>query len=239
MSVLSAVLLFASTLAGLASEAGQPLIPVPSGAEVWLQEERSDRIPGLGLVQRYRFVMPSLAARVPPVDETTFDDVVPPDMLDEHLEAPLTPEEQAELDELLGGFSIEAVPEVDEGETQLSEPEAAPLPSELSPPDPGPDPAPGDAGADMAAEPDWIEDESALPAAPDILMQDPIHRDIVWLCENFVLPRIAHLEQLPGQVVISLASAPGPFGSFDPDIVQIFEGFSIPASRSHCVWEPL
>lgn len=239
MSVLSAVLLFASTLAGLASEAGQPLIPVPSGAEVWLQEERSDRIPGLGLVQRYRFVMPSLAARVPPVDETTFDDVVPPDMLDEHLEAPLTPEEQAELDELLGGFSIEAVPEVDEGETQLSEPEAAPLPSELSPPDPGPEPAPGDAGADMAAEPDWIEDESALPAAPDILMQDPIHRDIIWLCENFVLPRIAHLEQLPGQVVISLASAPGPFGSFDPDIVQIFEGFSIPANRSHCVWEPL
>lgn len=239
MSVLSAVLLFASTLAGLASEAGQPLIPVPSGAEVWLQEERSDRIPGLGLVQRYRFVMPSLAARVPPVDETTFDDVVPPDMLDEHLEAPLTPEEQAELDELLGGFSIEAVPEVDQGETLPSEPEAAPLPSELSPPDPGPDPAPGDAGADLAAEPDWIEDESALPAAPDILMQDPIHRDIVWLCENFVLPRIAHLEQLPGQVVISLASAPGPFGSFDPDIVQIFEGFSIPANRSHCVWEPL
>ncbi|WP_449041665.1 DUF6497 family protein [Paracoccus sp. (in: a-proteobacteria)] len=235
MSVLSAVLLFASTLAGLASEAGQPLIPVPSGAEVWLQEERSDRIPGLGLVQRYRFVMPSLAARVPPVDETTFDDVVPPDMLDEHLEAPLTPEEQAELDELLGGFSIEAVPEVDEGEALPPEPEAAPLPSELSPPDP----APGDAGADMATEPDWIEDESALPAAPDILMQDPIHRDIVWLCENFVLPRIAHLEQLPGQVVISLASAPGPFGSFDPDIVQIFEGFSIPASRSHCVWEPL
>ena len=239
MSVLSAVLLFASSLAGFASEAAQPLISVPSGAEVWLQEERSDRIPGLGLVQRYRFVMPSLAARVPPVDETTFDDVVPPDMLDEHLEAPLTPEEQAELDELLGGFSIEAVPEVDEGETQPSEPEAAPLPSELSPPDPGPDPAPGDAGADLAAEPDWIEDESALPAAPDILMQDPIHRDIIWLCENFVLPRIAHLEQLPGQVVISLASAPGPFGSFDPDIVQIFEGFSIPASRSHCVWEPL
>ncbi|WP_415393142.1 DUF6497 family protein [Paracoccus sp. SJTW-4] len=239
MSVLSAVLLFASSLAGFASEAAQPLISVPSGAEVWLQEERSDRIPGLGLVQRYRFVMPSLAARVPPVDETTFDDVVPPDMLDEHLEAPLTPEEQAELDELLGGFSIEAVPEVGEGETQPSEPEAAPLPSELSPPDPGPDPAPGDAGADLAAEPDWIEDESALPAAPDILMQDPIHRDIIWLCENFVLPRIAHLEQLPAQVVISLASAPGPFGSFDPDIVQIFEGFSIPASRSHCVWEPL
>lgn len=235
MSVLSAVLLFASTLAGLASETAQSPIPVPSGAEIWLQEERSDRIPGLGLVQRYRFVMPSLAARVPPVDETTFDDVVPLDMLDEHLEAPLTPEEQAELDELLGGFSIEAVPELDEDDTLPPEHEAAPLPSQLSPPDP----APGGVGADIAVDPDWIDDESALPAAPDILMQDPIHRDIVWLCENFVLPRIAHQEQLPAQVVISLASAPGPFGSFDPEIVQIFEGFSIPASRSHCVWEPL
>lgn len=238
--MLSAVLLFASTLAGLASDAAHPLIPVPSGAEVWLQEERSDRIPGLGLVQRYRFVMPSLAARVPPVDETTFDDVVPPELLDDHLEAPLTPEEQAELDDLLGGLSIEAVPEVDgmaPGDTLPPGGEAAPLPSELASPDPAPDTPGPDAG--MGNNPDWIEDEAVLPAAPDILMQDPIHRDILWLCENFVLPRIAHLEELPGQVVISLASAPGPFGSFDPDIVQIFEGFSIPATRSHCVWEPL
>ena len=28
-----------------------------------------------------------------------------------------------------------------------------------------------------------------------------------------------------------MASAPGPFGSFDPEIVQLFEGFSIPAQR--------
>ena len=43
MSVLSAVLLFASTLAGLASETAQPLVPVPSGAEVWLQDENLER----------------------------------------------------------------------------------------------------------------------------------------------------------------------------------------------------
>ena len=33
--------------------------------------------------------------------------------------------------------------------------------------------------------------------------------------------------------------APGPFGSFDPEIVQLFEGFSIPANRDACVWEPM
>lgn len=235
MSVLSSALLFASTLAGLASDMAHPPIAVPSGAEVWLQEELSDSIPGAGLVQRYRFVMPSLAARVPQFDETPFDDVVPPELLDEHLEAPLTPEEQAELDDLLGGFSIEAVPGQGGAGAMddMLPPDAAPLPSELAPPDPQPD------MDEMGSPRDWAEDETVLPAAPDVLMQDPIHRDILWLCENFVLPRIAHLDRLPGQVVISLASAPAVFGSFDPDIVQIFEGFSIPADLSHCVWEPL
>ena len=36
-----------------------------------------------------------------------------------------------------------------------------------------------------------------------------------------------------------MASAPSPFGSFDPKIVQLFEGFSIPADRDACVWEPM
>ena len=65
MTTLSAALLLASTAAGMAANGAQPLVPVPSGAEVWLQEEMADRVPGVGLVQRYRFVMPSLAALVP------------------------------------------------------------------------------------------------------------------------------------------------------------------------------
>ena len=91
----------------------------------------------------------------------------------------------------------------------------------------------------MASGPGGAPGDMALPAAPDILMQDPLHRDIVWLCERYALPRLAGRAPRPTQVVISMASAPSPFGSFDPGIVQLFEGFSIPADRDACVWEPM
>lgn len=241
----------------MAAEPTHPPIAVPSGAEVWLQEELSDKLPGMGLVQRYRFVMPSLAGSVPPVDETAVADNLPADMFDEPLDpngpdAPLTASEQAELDAALGDLVIEAVPQ---GETM---PEGgisvtpglpgdggeidAPLPSELAAPDV---PAPGDgaqpdseAPGDLAAAAS-TPDGAPLPPAPDVLMQDPLHRDIVWLCENYVLPRVGKMSPRPTQVVISMASAPSPFGSFDPQIVQLFEGFSIPPDRDACVWEPI
>lgn len=259
MTILSAALLFVSTAAGMAANGAQTLVPVPSGAEVWLQEELTDNIPGVGPVHRYRFVMPSLAALVPPLDEDEAAAGLPPEMLDETgPEAPLTPEEQAELDAALGDLVIEAVPD-DQGDGGLSitpampgdeDVNAAPLPSELAPPDPtlpqgaeGGSTAEGEADEDLAAaaaDP-WGGGggDMALPAAPDILMQDPVHRDIVWLCENFVLPQLAGHTPRPRQVVISMASAPSPFGSFDPGIVQLFEGFSIHPDRDACVWEPL
>lgn len=234
----------------MAANGAQPLIPVPSGAEVWLQEELADRVPGMGLVQRYRFVMPSLATLVPPLDEGDMAEALPPEMLDEPFgeDVPLTPEEQAELDDALGDLVIQQVP--DDGAGSLSvQPlpdsegmDDAPLPSELAPPDTtlpeGAEGSPLDgAGQDPAAMAEG--GEMALPAAPDILMQDPVHRDIVWLCENYALPRLAGQSPRPTQVVISMASAPSPFGSFDPGIVQLFEGFSIPANRDACVWEPM
>ena len=76
---MSAALLFASTAAGMAAEPARTPVAVPSGAEVWLQEELSDRVPGMGLVQRYRFVMPTLAELVPPVEPGDFADELPPD----------------------------------------------------------------------------------------------------------------------------------------------------------------
>lgn len=234
----------------MAANGAQPLVPVPSGAEVWLQEELTDRVPGLGLVQRYRFVMPSLAALVPPVSEEDMAEGLPPEMLDEPFgeEAPLTPEEQAELDSALGDLVIQQVPGEDMGGLSIQPlpggegVDAAPLPSELAPPDAtlpeGAEASPLDeAGQDHAAIAEG--GDMALPAAPDILMQDPVHRDIVWLCENFALPRLAGQTPRPSQVVISMASAPSPFGSFDPEIVQLFEGFMIPANRDACVWEPM
>ena len=237
----------------MAANGAQPLIPVPSGAEVWLQEELADRIPGVGLVQRYRFVMPALATLVPPLDEDEMAADLPPELLDEAgPDAPLTPEEQAELDSALGELVIEAVPgkEGMPPEPALPGDEGvvdAPLPSELAPPDPNlAEGAEGAASAGSEAEEDLAAaaaepgaEDMALPAAPDILMQDPVHRDIVWLCERFVLPRLSGHAPRPQQVVISMASAPSPFGSFDPEIVQLFEGFSIPANRDACVWEPM
>ncbi|MDO5369749.1 DUF6497 family protein [Paracoccus sp. (in: a-proteobacteria)] len=230
----------------MAANGAEPLVPVPSGAEVWLQEELADSIPGVGPVHRYRFVMPSLAALVPPWDEGEMAADLPPELLDETgPEMPLTPEEQAELDAALGELVIEIMPE-DEGisiaPAMPDEDDSfhAPLPSELSPPDPAlPDGAEGETGDFAPGSDDPAAGEIALPAAPDILMQDPLHRDILWLCERFVLPRLAGERPRPRQVVISMASAPSPFGSFDPEIVQLFEGFSIPNDRDACVWEPL
>lgn len=238
----------------MAANGAQPLIPVPSGAEVWLQEELTDRVPGMGLVQRYRFVMPSLATLVPPANENDMAEGLPPEMLDEPFgdDISLTPEEQAELDSALGDLVIEVVPGAGGEDLSIGplpgdgdgEVVDAPLPSELAPPDaPLPDgtqATPSDeAGQDFAAIAGGSDGGMALPAAPDILMQDPVHRDILWLCENYALPRLAGQAPRPSQVVISMASAPSPFGSFDPDIVQLFEGFSIPANRDACLWEPM
>ena len=247
---MSAALLFASTVAGMAADPSHPLIAVPSGVEVWLQEELSDRVPGMGLIQRYRFVMPSLDEMVPPLDEADLIDNLPADMLDEGdagPDTPLTPAEQAEVDQALAELMIEAAPadDLDTGAIVIDPSMPgdgvidAPLPSELAAPDSaGPSAVDSERDGDLAA----IAGADAgivLPAAPDILMQDPVHRDIVWLCENYVLPRIARLSPRPSQVVISMASAESPFGSFDPQIVQLFEGFSIPASADACIWEPM
>lgn len=96
-----------------------------------------------------------------------------------------------------------------------------------------------------ADAPDMAEEQEAdamldepVPAAPDVLAQDPVHDDIVWLCENWVLPRIASPAPRPGQIVISLADREIPFGTFDPEAVQIFEAFRLPPDQDTCEWEP-
>ena len=282
---MSAALLFATTAAGAAADPAHPLIPVPSGAEVWLQESMTDRVPGMGLVQRYRFVMPKLADAVPPMPEADMTANLPPeDMLDGPIDGPdvpLTAAEQAEIDAALGDLEIRPAsddPSVDwqPGSPAGGDPAGVqdfgtsgadagpgaidgPLPSELAAPDAAlpdgtqpdftaPDAPMHDSEAmgDLAAiaagpdrAPDDVEGDMPLPAAPDILMQDPAHRDIVFLCENFALPQITLMQPRPTQVVISMASAPSTFGSFDPNIVQLFEGFSIPMDRDACVWEPM
>lgn len=216
---------------GASAAGGQPArIEVPSGAEVWLQEVLTDRVPGMGLVQRYRFVMPSLAELVPPVPQDEMMEDLPPEMLDE---SGLSAEDQAALDDL-GGIAIEGVPEEDAGAFPLPDFTHAPLPSELAAPDATLAAPEDEAAGDLA-----VTGDMPLPAAPDALMQDPVHRDILWLCQNYVLPRARTADPQPSQVVISMGSAPSEFGVFDPEVVQLFEGFSLPAGRDECVWEPM
>ncbi|KGJ17498.1 DUF6497 family protein [Paracoccus sanguinis] len=251
---------------GAAADAAHERVEVPSGAEVWLQEEITDRVPGMGLVARFRFVMPALEDVVPAVDPADLADHLPADMVEGMQDTrPLSPAEQAELDAALGDLVIEAVPDQGHG-AGAGDPAwggagssgisitpvlpgdggeiDAPLPSELAAPDaalPGGDGAADEAGGDLAAvagEPGAM-DGPVLPAAPDLLMQDPVHRDIQFLCENYALPRLKAMNPRPTQIVISMASAPSPFGSFDPAIVQLFEGFSVPRDREACVWEPM
>ena len=56
--------------------------------------------------------------------------------------------------------------------------------------------------------------------------------------ENVALPQVRDMADRPSQVVISLASAESEFGTFDPAVVQLFEGFRIPPDRDACIWEP-
>ena len=261
----SAALLCAFLAVGAAAAATPARIPVPSGAEVWRQEVLTERVPGMGLVQRYRYVMPALAELVPPIPEEDLMDNLPADMIDmppDQAEQPLTPAEQAELDAALAelsmdGLVIEGVPQdepaapaggglaatpgLDLGALAGADDGApdGPLPSELAAPDTAGAGGDMDGDAESAGDLAAIRGDIALPAAPEALMQDPVHRDIDHLCTHDALPEAVRHSPRPTQIVISVASAASEFGSFDPNIVQLFEGFSLPADRDACVWEAM
>ena len=187
------------------SAATGPLIPVPSGAEVWWQDMIDDAPGVAGLTFRYRFVMPRLAELVPATAGPATEE--------------LTPEDMAELDALGGEVTL---PAVQDAEAELIDPEDLDLGEVFV--------VPGtEEAADIAP---------ALPADPDILLQDPVHADIVWLCENWVLPRLAEPAPLPAQIIISISDRPVAFGTVAPDAVQLFEAFSPSEDRKTCIWEP-
>lgn len=200
---MAAVLALAGSAAGNSVQA--PRIAVPSGAEVW-PLDMIDDAPGVaGLTYRYRFVMPSLAQRVPASAGPAGEE--------------LTPEDMAELDAL--GSDV-PLPPWDGAEGELIDPEDLDL---------------GEVFV-MPGTEEEADRGPSVPADPNILLQDPVHADIVWLCENWVLPRLAEPAPLPAQVVISLSDRPVPFGSIDPDALQLFEAFSLSKDRTRCIWEP-
>ena len=59
--------------------------------------------------------------------------------------------------------------------------------------------------------------------------------DLEFLCSDYVLSDIAGQGLGASQVVISMATAPTEFGVADPDVLQVFELFSI--SDGLCIWE--
>ena len=191
-------------------------ITLPSGSVVFWQETLHDNAGGQGLTARFRFVMPDLAQRVPSTSGPASD------FAEEEPRGPV------DID-------------TETGEVAGDEMEA-----ETYAPDPAPDqdmPAGDDMIADMTeggAEEaaDAQLEEPVLPAAPDVLAQDPVHQDVVWLCENWALPRIASPAPRPAQIVISLADKAIPFAAYDPDVVQLFEAFRLPPDRDACEWEP-
>lgn len=192
---------------------------LPSGEAVTLQEVVRDAPGSFGPVWRYRFVMPSLGAQVPSLPEGGEGDEI-------------TDEDMAELDALglppaTGPLDAEGFD--DSGMVTLEELEAeGAIESRII--------------IDLDA--DRMVDEAAgqprIPADPDVLLQDSMHADLLWLCETVALPDLPPQGDpaRPGSIVISVAERPVAFGEMAMDVAQQFEGFSPAADGRSCQWEP-
>ncbi len=215
---LTASLASATHGTGLATENTRKMIDLPSGAQVYLQEILVDNPGGMGLTYRYRYVLPDLALRVPattgPAGEFAgdVDHANPQDIDTQALEG-----EDAEGDY------------IDDG---MIDPEAFDFAPVITVP-----------GAEQAAD-DVIDRtlsddyQDALPPAPVATFKDPIHDDVIWLCQNVALPEILKSDKRPAQIVISLSDRESPFGTYDPEVLQLFEAFSLPKDRDTCEWRP-
>lgn len=215
-----------------ANDAGNPRlkgsgteITLPSGAVVRWQETLHDNSGGIGLTYRFRFVMPDLAQRVPSTSgpASDFEDARGPIDID------------TESGEVTGDIVTGDMTGGDTGEDMANT-------AEIAVTDPDSAGSATDAteteteGDEEAA--DALLEDPVLPAAPDVLAQDPVHHDVVWLCENWALPRVASPAPRPSQIIISLADKEIAFGAYDPDVVQLFEAFRLPPDRDTCEWEP-
>ena len=212
-------------LASAASaETPAPLIDLPSGAKVYLQEKLEDNVGDYGLTQRFRFVMPDLADRVPSTEGSATD------FTEEGLPPEETPHDVQDIDtQAMDEGSDSAGDYLDDGMVGPEEFDFQPV---ITIP-----------GAEEAADAELVrplpeDDGEFVPAAPDVVFKDPIHDDIVWICSNIALPEALKSAKRPEQIVISLADRQSAFGSYDPNVLQIFESFSIPTDKDLCEWRP-
>ena len=213
----------AATGAGCAAAGPQAMIDLPSGARAYLQERLEDNLGDMGLTYRYRYVMPDLAQRVPSTTGPA-GEYLPADGDREPLDIDL---------DAMGDDGVDQGDYIDDGLVDPAEFDFAPVITL-----PGAEEA-ADAAIDQSLSGD---DHDRLPAAPVSVFKDPVHDDIIWLCETIILPEIVRAAAggagRPGQIVISMADRESRFGEYDPDVLQIFEAFTLPRDRDICDWRP-
>ena len=188
---------------------------LPSGDTATLQEVVRDAPDAYGATWRYRFVMPSLAGRVPALPEGGEEDDI-------------TDEDAAELDRLGlppsdGPFEAQDFDSAELVTLEELEAEGA-IDNRIF----------IDLGTEEAA------DQPRVPADPNVLLQDGAHADLLWLCETIALPDLPPPGDAarPDSIVISVADRPVAFGEMAMDVVQQFEGFSPGDDGKTCIWEP-
>lgn len=74
--------------------------------------------------------------------------------------------------------------------------------------------------------------EAIEAAAADL---EALSSDFDYLCTNIALPAIPVEYRDPRRIVISIGSEASEFGTTRPDIVQVFEAYSVAGDR--CIWE--
>ncbi len=64
---------------------------------------------------------------------------------------------------------------------------------------------------------------------------DLAQTDMLDLCQNYALPRVAGSLTSPTQIIISLSDRAVPFGQSDAEATQFFEAYTIEGNS--CIWE--
>lgn len=198
-----------------AAPPGPVMIALPSGSQAYLHEVIIDRLGDMGLTYRYRYVMPDLALLVPPADPGGASDFGPQDINTDDWD-------DADLE---GDY-------MDDGLISAEDFDFAPVISL-----PGTEEA-ADHIIDRTLSADPDDKAPALPPAPVSTFKDPVHDDVIWLCANHVLPDVLKQSERPIQIIISVADQESPFGAYDPEVIQLFEAFALPADRDECDWRP-
>ncbi|AGT09007.1 DUF6497 family protein [Paracoccus aminophilus] len=217
-------------LSAAAAGSDAPAISLPSGVNIHLQEKLEDDLGENGLTYRFRFVMPDLAKRVPATSGSATDFFADGEGEGDGPRAPIDVDTEAANDEASADGDY-----IDDGMVSEEDLHLAPVISV-----PGAEEE-ADAAIDSSlsgSSPTGNEGDDRLPPAPDVLLKDPVHDDIVWICENLALPEALKSSRRPQQIVISLADRESVFGTYDPDVLQIFESFTLPKDRDSCEWRP-